>query len=761
MPTLVADGNGQDTDAVTAVRAVAHRPGRLERPDRPSAGGALGRRDSSASRSPGRSSASRGCCSATSRPATSIRLRPRRVASLLLDLHRRLNNILVVVTHSARLATLFPSRFDLVDRQLHRLVRRGGRRREGILDPMTATRLALRGLFYYWRTNGAVVIGVATAVAVLSGALLVGDSVRGSLRDLVLQRLGRTDFVVASSGFFRDQLADDARARCGIQRALRRRRAAHRRWPAWSPTRTRRAAPATSASTAWTIDSGGFTAGRGVAGPRRGDALISPGLAAAIGARRAAPSSCACSVRRRCRSNRCTDARTTSAARCGLTVDRVLPASDMGEFSLEAQQGDVRAVFLPLSALQQALGGRRPREHRPRGRRIRRAGSGRAGAGGAKRGTPRGSRPHGARDRCPAGRQRRVRRRADRRPHGGSRGPGHPGHGRVGPAGAHLSGQHDPRQRARDPLLAGHRDRPPHDRAGRSGVLRGSAATNRPERLGRPGAAGAPRRPRDARLLRLGGAGPAGDALRRTSGRRPVVPIDAGDRDLAPVYPGITDSPIARATGIRRFPWTCGASAPSTKSTGSSTARRRRRSCRSRPGSGCGDRATVSSHPSGCRWPRTSPRRRRASGSRTALRSGPRSNRLRASRRAACGPRRSPPRAARPTSAQYFVYFSFFLVVSALLLAALFFKLGVEQRAREVGLLRVGGIRSGGGAPAVPRGRRDARRRGQRGGCARRHRLRRATDGGAARPGGSMPWARPRSPCTSPGGRLRAAPSAA
>src|SRR5207245_10439432 len=37
---------------------------------------------------------------------------------------------------------------------------------------------------------------------------------------------------------------------------------------------------------------------------------------------------------------------------------------------------------------------------------------------------------------------------------------------------------------------------------------------------------------------------------------------------------------------------------------------------------------------------------------------------------------------------EYFTYFSFFLVVSALMLAALFFRLGVEQRAREVGLLR-------------------------------------------------------------------------
>ena len=37
---------------------------------------------------------------------------------------------------------------------------------------------------------------------------------------------------------------------------------------------------------------------------------------------------------------------------------------------------------------------------------------------------------------------------------------------------------------------------------------------------------------------------------------------------------------------------------------------------------------------------------------------------------------------------EYFLYFSFFLVVSALLLTALFFKLGVEQRLREIGLLQ-------------------------------------------------------------------------
>jgi len=67
--------------------------------------------------------------------------------------------------------------------------------------------LILRSATYHWRTNIAVALGVAAAVSVLGGALLVGDSVRGSLRDLVLSRLGRTGQVVSSMGYFRDALA--------------------------------------------------------------------------------------------------------------------------------------------------------------------------------------------------------------------------------------------------------------------------------------------------------------------------------------------------------------------------------------------------------------------------------------------------------------------------------------------------------------------------------------------------------------------------
>src|SRR5882724_3636151 len=77
---------------------------------------------------------------------------------------------------------------------------------------MRTTQLINRNLAYYWRTNLAVLFGVATAVAVLAGALLVGDSVRASLRDLVVQRLGNTAYVIAAQGFFREQLAADVQS---------------------------------------------------------------------------------------------------------------------------------------------------------------------------------------------------------------------------------------------------------------------------------------------------------------------------------------------------------------------------------------------------------------------------------------------------------------------------------------------------------------------------------------------------------------------
>ncbi len=77
--------------------------------------------------------------------------------------------------------------------------------------------LARRGLLHHWRIHLTVTAGVAAATAVITGALLVGDSVQGTLRGLTLERLGRIDDVLVTPGFFRTQLADDVRASKGFQ----------------------------------------------------------------------------------------------------------------------------------------------------------------------------------------------------------------------------------------------------------------------------------------------------------------------------------------------------------------------------------------------------------------------------------------------------------------------------------------------------------------------------------------------------------------
>src|SRR5437879_6004344 len=78
---------------------------------------------------------------------------------------------------------------------------------------MSFVRLLLRNLRYHWRGNLAVYLGVAVATAVLTGALLVGDSLRGSLSDLTLRQLGWVDHALVSSRFVREDLANEIEAK--------------------------------------------------------------------------------------------------------------------------------------------------------------------------------------------------------------------------------------------------------------------------------------------------------------------------------------------------------------------------------------------------------------------------------------------------------------------------------------------------------------------------------------------------------------------
>ena len=227
---------------------------------------------------------------------------------------------------------------------------------------MTPIDLVRRSLQYYWRTNLAVVAGVAAAVTVLSGALLVGDSVRGSLRDLVEQRLGRTGLALTSTDFFRARLADDLRGDASFARdfenvvpmvavqGVATDQASGRR--------ARRVQVYGVDERFWRFhgvpDPGG--SGQQAAGQQSRDVWLSPALAREIGAvenstlllRLQRPSAIPIES---LHGQKDDVGRTVR-----LTVRAILPSSALGEFSLQPQQADVRAAFVPLARLQQDLG---------------------------------------------------------------------------------------------------------------------------------------------------------------------------------------------------------------------------------------------------------------------------------------------------------------------------------------------------------------------------------------------------------------------
>src|SRR6266581_5183174 len=73
---------------------------------------------------------------------------------------------------------------------------------------MTFSTLVFRSLRFHARAHFGALLGAAVGSAVLIGALVVGDSVRGSLRDMALARLGKVQLALAANDrFFRADLA--------------------------------------------------------------------------------------------------------------------------------------------------------------------------------------------------------------------------------------------------------------------------------------------------------------------------------------------------------------------------------------------------------------------------------------------------------------------------------------------------------------------------------------------------------------------------
>src|SRR3954468_2970965 len=77
---------------------------------------------------------------------------------------------------------------------------------------MSLFQIVVSSFRHHWRVNLSVALGVAAATAVLVGALIIGDSVRGSLRHLVLDRLGKIDELLLVDRFFRQELASELAA---------------------------------------------------------------------------------------------------------------------------------------------------------------------------------------------------------------------------------------------------------------------------------------------------------------------------------------------------------------------------------------------------------------------------------------------------------------------------------------------------------------------------------------------------------------------
>jgi putative ABC transport system permease protein len=218
--------------------------------------------------------------------------------------------------------------------------------------------LFTRSLQYYWPTHLMVLIGVTVAVAVLSGALLVGHSVRASLRELALGRLGATDLIVTAPTFVREELADHLATEQPF-------------------TATFRAlAPIIAMEGALTHESSGRAATRvqvfgiderfarfhsldapTISGRQ---ALVSPALAAELGARDgdsillrvAKPTDIPLGALQ--------GRRDEAGERIRLEIVRTLDAASLGEFSLAPAQGPTLALFVPLDRLQRDLdlGGR-------------------------------------------------------------------------------------------------------------------------------------------------------------------------------------------------------------------------------------------------------------------------------------------------------------------------------------------------------------------------------------------------------------------
>lgn len=221
-----------------------------------------------------------------------------------------------------------------------------GSDRQAVTD-MRSSILVTRGLRHHRRMHVAVALGVVVASATLTGALLVGDSMRGSLRTQALARLGRVEYALLAPRFFRAELAGAASTHSSSAAILLQGGIRH----ADSGARSNHAALIGVDEESWSTFGmeapPSVFAGRVVA--------LNETLSREVGAKVgddlminfANPSAISMET--------LLGRRDESALVLRVTVAAIIPDDAGGDFSLQSAQAAPRNAFLPLRTLQRAL----------------------------------------------------------------------------------------------------------------------------------------------------------------------------------------------------------------------------------------------------------------------------------------------------------------------------------------------------------------------------------------------------------------------
>lgn len=214
---------------------------------------------------------------------------------------------------------------------------------------MTPVTLALRGLTFHWRSHLGVLLGAVVGSAVLVGALVVGDSVRYTLRRMAIMRLGQVRFAVASGErLFRDKLADD------LSEVVQTQAAPVLQLPG-SVVRSDRAARASNVQVLG-VDTRFEKLGNGVAlAPGADEVVLNERLAAQLSAKLG--DSVVLKVNKPSGLSRDAPLSTEDDAtvRIRLTVSAIVTDLGFGRFGLQANQVPPFNAFVSLKALQKSV----------------------------------------------------------------------------------------------------------------------------------------------------------------------------------------------------------------------------------------------------------------------------------------------------------------------------------------------------------------------------------------------------------------------